>query len=67
VRTAWSLESNSPEPTVTLSWAVRMTGGPCRAGSVCPGTVVVPPGWATLFEDWLPLESIGACAAPREV
>jgi hypothetical protein len=50
-----------------LSCAVRITGGPCSVGTVWPGKVVVPPGWATLFEDWLPLESIGAGAAPRDV
>src|SRR3989442_8402015 len=51
LRTCASLESKVPEPTVTLSCACRMTGGPWRAGTVVPGTEVpfCPPvllvGW----------------------
>src|SRR5438477_12448349 len=40
------------------SCACRITGGPLRAGTVSPGSVVVPPvvplGWPTAFDGWPP-------------
>ena len=53
VRTCASFESKEPEPTLMVSWAWRMTGGPCRVGTVSFGRVappVVPWGRPVLFD-----------------